>query len=1168
MDGSSITLRLSGSPGVFAADGTPLDLPVGKPFALLVYLHLHGAPASRDTLGNLLWPDASRDRARGSLRQALWALRRALGEDLLLGDDPIQLASGRVNSDLQELRLRLREGDMEGARAVWAGLPLQELRIADASPWTRWSEELAQELEDRYVTGLMERGRRARGQGSAADAVPWFQEALTLQPSPLRHFIELAETFLDLRRFDAAAETLQEARQLAESSDEIRQLEELERRLQTVRKGQAGGSRAGDPPHLAFVGRSQEFATLLQVWRQAQTGRFRVALVTGEPGIGKTRLSHELGLLIGAEGGRVLTLKGEDSEHPIELGLVGELVDRLLKLSGAAGISPASDAILRTLLPSQASSDVTESGARPGRRSWIRLSASLTDALSDLIQAVAEDGPLLLIVDDLHWADPESRSVLTRLASQLKAPPVFLLLTCRTDFPDPGVRKTLSLLTEGRALRIEVSSWSLKELTELLGSVISFPSPTQGIQVIARIHAASRGNPLFVLELLKVLKEEGYLEPGSEGRWMLRPGSRPADLPLPSNLGGLVDRQLSQLSDAATMVAAHLAQIGYSASARTLALRAGVQSAVVPQGIGELLERRLVRWEEGDRLGFTHDEIRTAVSRRFQLQADAIGRHAWWPPSPAWLTGLTALALFVGVAQWLEPPARPALLPFGSGQIFFQAGDTLLGFELRNPTSDGLHPLDEVRLESPDPDLLDEADTPAGRWEIHRSENPLDQATFDLVVSLQPRGTDPDGVSERRLLSFQTEVRLGVFSPSLRWIAAAVSGPADSLFVLDLEGERAAAVETPPLLGGAWCGEETLAILVQGPESAELVIWSPFTGSWTPVPIREVIPGGAVACSPDGSTLLLHGVRNGTLGVFLHLIGGQILPLNLPAGLQPHRIRWVLPPEARGPGALSIVGGRSLVLPWGEALDLDADLPGLSRERAATELRWSTSHPDRLQVDRAGRVIARGEGSAWVHADWKGWLRDSIQIEATGSTHPNVRFLDLEPHFEVDPSDGRRRVYTGLPIGSFSSGGLLEGELRLRRPLEVGDQASLCLVADARSESGTSPVLCLTFPGEIGPRGNPAEALLRTHHPFPPRPHPVLGALERGGVRFGLRLLSDGTAEVLINGEKRAPPWPIRFDVEGEMGWRIQLEERSARAGDSAVDWGEITVWSGPGPYP
>ncbi len=1212
MEGTGHHLRLLGPTRFTAPGGAPVDLAPGKPLALLLYLHLADGPVSREDLGTLLWPETTRDRARGSVRHALWLLRRTLGDDLFLGEDPVEVASGALTSDVEEFRGCLVSDDLERARELWKGPPFEDFRIPDAPEWTRWTEDLRRELEERHATALSARGRRDWERGRPEEAVPWLREAASLQPHRLQHHLDLAEALLDLRRFDAVGGAISEARRHCDAPAHRRALQELEERLQTVQRGSAPTPHPEDPLRFAFVGRTEEFTAFLKQWRQARGGATRVGLLTGDPGIGKTRLAEEVGLVVSAEGGRTVHVKAEDSERPIEWALMAELVERLLKLSGAAGVSRAADQVLRTLLPSLALPDPADGeGPRrpPGRGGGTRPSAALSDALADLIHAVAEDGPLLVVLDDLQWADPESRAVLARVATHMKKAPAFLLFTCRSEVEDPRVRKTLALLAEAPgALSRELAPWTRENLAELLQSLVIFPSPAEAERVIRRIHRASRGNPLFVLELMKVLQEEGVLEERGDGRWILLPHRLPPDLPLPESVRGLVDRQLEQLSDEATMVAAHLARIGHAASVRTLALRTGLGSSQVTHGVGELLQRRMIRWEDGENLGFAHDEIRATVARRFQLQAEpARAEGGPWPPSPAVLTGTTVVLLLVALGLLFQRPFASATLPFGGGEIVLRTGGALQALELRSASPEGL----QVGSRSAGgaggsasaQDGPPMPDTDPGRrpgWTVDLRPAASGGGT-DLVVGRWRRPWEPGGspnggvggemMEERTVLHSPTGLHLARLSPSQEWVAVARSGRPDSLLILSPGGRRVAALAVPSVVDATWCGDGRLTLLVREEGELGLRSWDPWEGEVREMDTGGVLPGGGLACSPDGTALLFLGASQGRPGLHLLVPGRGTTPLQLPDEgdasplAPPEVVGWFPPRPPDIAEELRIVGPRVQAVPWGEPQKLEAILVRSGGSDAPVTPEWSVRGAPGVRLSPEGALVGLQGGSGWVLAEWEGWLRDSIRVEIQGTGHPALRFRDrfsdpLLPEWEGTgwtAVEGTLHL-NGSPHATLLShtavelpeGGTLEFEFRLPVDRRAGQGLRVCLEAVPGSGPGGGPgghpSACLVYPAATDGRWDPREVELRSGPAFPGTVEAVPRLLPpRDWVPMALRIAPQGEVSAFVGWRQARLDAAVRDLPPRESRWRIRIE---GWAEDTELEIRNLHLWSGRGTHP
>ncbi len=206
-----IRINLLAAPDDEGANEEAPSLPGGKPLALLVYLvhHPHGVP--RDELALLLWPDRPARRARGSLRQALWTIRKHLGDDIFTVQDPVQLAPGRVITDVQELQVLIEDGRLAEAVELWSAAPFHFFPDPGSRAWRRWAEELRYVTERRFGRALLDEGRRAMGRDGPGAALPWFEAALKVQPHRRSAHEARIQALLLLNRTDEAEAALVQA---------------------------------------------------------------------------------------------------------------------------------------------------------------------------------------------------------------------------------------------------------------------------------------------------------------------------------------------------------------------------------------------------------------------------------------------------------------------------------------------------------------------------------------------------------------------------------------------------------------------------------------------------------------------------------------------------------------------------------------------------------------------------------------------------------------------------------------------------------------------------------------------------------------------------------------------------------------------------------------------
>src|SRR5215207_3202158 len=257
-----------------------------------------------------------------------------------------------------------------------------------------------------------------------------------------------------------------------------------------------------------LVGRSLELAQLQAALADAAAGQPSLAFVVGESGVGKSRLVEELKARASADGARVL------SGDSVELG-EGELAYaplvtalRPLVRDGDAVLDELPEDIraeLATLLPGLGEGRERMRGAGDQARVF--------EALLAVLDGLARTAPVLLVIEDLHWADASTRAFLRFLAGTLGDERLLLVVTYRPDelHRRHPLRPLLAELERVRALRIDLEGLSRHELAEQLGDILG---TTPDAALVDRLYARSEGNPLFAEELLAA---------GTDGRGAVPP---------------------------------------------------------------------------------------------------------------------------------------------------------------------------------------------------------------------------------------------------------------------------------------------------------------------------------------------------------------------------------------------------------------------------------------------------------------------------------------------------------------------------------------------------------------------------------------------------------------------------------------------------------------------
>jgi tetratricopeptide (TPR) repeat protein len=248
-----------------------------------------------------------------------------------------------------------------------------------------------------------------------------------------------------------------------------------------------------------FVGRTRELAALRAALGDAQGGRGSLWMLCGEPGIGKSRLAEEIAFAAMDAGlavlwGRCWEAGGAPAYWPW-IQILRELVHRVPK-----ALTPARTTYLGQLMPELGQCAPSE--PPPSRDEPTHARFQLLDAVAGTLLEAARHQPLLLIVDDLHSADRSSLTLLDFLARQIKSAPVMVLGTFRDAQAAHGDASEPLLRLAGEARTVPLGRLSRDEVAEYLRAV---PSARASAQLVDAIHSRTEGNPLFLVELTRLL---------------------------------------------------------------------------------------------------------------------------------------------------------------------------------------------------------------------------------------------------------------------------------------------------------------------------------------------------------------------------------------------------------------------------------------------------------------------------------------------------------------------------------------------------------------------------------------------------------------------------------------------------------------------------------------
>jgi len=598
-----------------------LPVPMRKAQALLAYLALTpGRRHTREKLTALLWGDTPDGQARQAFRQALSRLRRAIGngDGVLVEDrqDVLALQPDAVWIDTVEFEARAAAGtppDLERAAELYVGEFLDGFAV-DEAPFEEWltvERERLRELALETLAKILAQQMR----GEAVE--PAIRTALRiLAIDPLQEAVHRALMRLHLRQGRRSAALRQYQACVASLQHELGAEPEEETRAlyrQIVREHSTGLAPVMAPVDgVPIVGRSAESALLAQAFERSFESGGRVITVSGEAGIGKTRLVHELVRQALTRGCRVLSGAGHETEQALPL---RPWVDALRAEGSALApgvhqrLTAGARAQLSRVFPELGTVD--QAAAVTGSEQGL-----LFEAMAELLVELASNGSMMIVLEDMHWADAASARLLAFLARRLGARPVLIVATFRPEetLQTPVLDQALAELRASATLdEIKLGPLSHADTLALArGLYRRHRDPGLIDRIAPKLWELSEGNPFVVVETIRALDE--------------RAGATAREGLLPRTVHESIASRLARLSEPVRRAVAAAAVIGRAFAFLVLCQAAALEEPEAAAAVEELVRRRVLG-AAGEKLEFCHDRIRRVAydeiipARRAQLHA-------------------------------------------------------------------------------------------------------------------------------------------------------------------------------------------------------------------------------------------------------------------------------------------------------------------------------------------------------------------------------------------------------------------------------------------------------------------------------------------------------------------------------------------------------------------
>lgn len=617
-------IRLFGNLRISCAGRPVTSVNTNRLHSLLAYLILHGdTPQPRDRLAFVLWPGSSESQARTNLRQLLHHLKRALPpecQSLVTDHYSVrwrQDASCEI--DVVDFRAAIAganaaRAEDDRAREIRSLTAAAQLGEDDLLPglYDDWLMPIREEYRQRLCETLRRLVTLFEEQGEYAAALPVAERLVALDPLGETHHQSLMRLHAANHDRASALRAYHQCMRILRREMGVEPgpatVDLFERILKS--KPESGASQDGisgvpvkEVPPLqrarALIGRAREWEQLTSVWEAAAEAGPRVAVISGEPGIGKTRLADELFQSCVRQGhaaarSRCYAGQGEVAYGPVVQWLRSDVVR-----AGWSSLASEQAVELARLVPEiREAAKIEASGLGEPlafAESWQRLRfyESINAAMGKSRK------PLLLYLDDMQWCDPTSFEWLNALLTSPAAGGVLLLGTVRaeeTGREHSFTRFLAGLRQAGIAVEIPLEPLGAGETAELarLESVQPLDSGK-----VEEIFHATRGNPLFVVESIR-----GGLQS--------------------TRVHAVIAARLAQLTAASYELAGIASVIGRPFTVELLEKATDWDELSVAQALDELWRRRIIESRGVSDYDFTHDRLRevacselTPVRRRY-----------------------------------------------------------------------------------------------------------------------------------------------------------------------------------------------------------------------------------------------------------------------------------------------------------------------------------------------------------------------------------------------------------------------------------------------------------------------------------------------------------------------------------------------------------------------
>jgi len=637
-------------------------------------------PVSTDRLIELLWSQSTPDAAATTLRSAINALRNVLEPDrpnrapsrYIVTQNPGYAFHPHpeiwLDVDIFEQRLTQAQSTQEGAlrrQLLEEAVALYQDDYLISDPYADWAEAERERLRERYFSALLSlaelqamAGEHTTAIGNARKILARDEVRENAWQAVMRYQAESGDSAGALLTFERCRTIL--ADELGADPSPLTQLwhqrilngeitprEPAQESVASLRKADLQPMAAVELPQQVImpsvdvrtldllVGREAEIAGMQKALGDALDGHGSMLMLEGEAGVGKTRLAVALLQQAADRGATVISATCQAIERDLPFAALADVVGRYLQEvpDGALFQLPrASLQQVTQIVPSlQDRLTLAAASASESSESLEENRLRLVDGIVDFLIALARAKPLVLFLDDLHWADADTLTLVNRLARRLEGVALLLLIAWRSDdLPENDSLAALlrTLRSKGAGVGVHLPRFNRAEVQAMTESLLKRPDMQQSWthdDLAGLLHDLTRGNPLYVSELLRDLLERQGEEDvrTAAGETPLVAAARELFASHRNRrVQELILERMERLPDEALWVLQLSAVIARDYSLELLELAAASDPLV---GLEVLLERNFLIERPDQRLDFHHHIVRQVAYESMS----ALQRRRW-----------------------------------------------------------------------------------------------------------------------------------------------------------------------------------------------------------------------------------------------------------------------------------------------------------------------------------------------------------------------------------------------------------------------------------------------------------------------------------------------------------------------------------------------------------